>query len=79
MSVKDCLKRYPAMAENIFSGKKKTIVRRILESTSSKYDSRQLEEEIKQIVDSKALPNVSPHQPDFQFDEFHLPSDLCKT
>jgi hypothetical protein len=79
MPVEDCLRRYPEMAKNIFSGKKKTLLSRVIHNTSSKYDSKQLEAEIRRIVDGRALPNTAPHQPNFQFDEFHLPGGLCKT
>lgn len=79
MPVEECLARYPDMAQNIFSGKKKSFVSRLMQGTSSKYDSQALEAEIRKIVSIKAPMNVAPLQQDFQFDEFHLPLDLCKT
>ena len=79
MRVEDCLKRYPEMAQNVFSGKKRSKFIRIMTLTSTKYDSAKLEVEIKKIVEYKAPPNATPLQQEFAFDKYHSPYDLCKT
>jgi hypothetical protein len=79
MRVEDCLKRYPEMAQNVFSGKKRSTFTRIMTLTSTKYDSAQLEAEIRKIIEYKVPLNVTPRQQEFAFDKFHSPYDLCKT
>jgi hypothetical protein len=79
MSVEDCLIRYPEIAGNVFSGKKRSRFRRIVTLTNSKYNCTQLEEEIKRIVDYKVPRNATPYQDEFAFDKYNSPEDLCKT
>lgn len=79
MRVEDCLGRYPEMAQNVFSGKKRSTFTRVMTFTSTKYNSAQLEDEIKRIIEYKAPPNATPRQQGFTFDKYHSPYDLCKT
>jgi hypothetical protein len=79
MPVEECLDRYPEMARNIFSGQKRSTFTRFMSMTSTKYDGARLEEEIRKIVNHKTPSNVTPLKPEFAFDKYHSPQDLCKT
>jgi hypothetical protein len=79
MRVEECLERYPEMARNIFSGQKRSKFSRLMSFTSAKYDSARLEEEIKKIVNHRTPSNGTPLKPEFAFDKYHAPQDLCKT
>lgn len=79
MPVDDCLERYPEMAKNAFSGKKRSKIQRFITMTSTKYDGAQLESEIRKITNSKAPENETPRHRGFAFDKYHSPHDLCKT
>jgi hypothetical protein len=79
MRVEECLDRYPEMAHSVFSGQKRSTFTRLVTMTSTKYDNTRLEEEIKKIVNHKTPQNGTPLKPEFAFDKYHSPQDLCKT
>ncbi|KAH8597305.1 acyl transferase/acyl hydrolase/lysophospholipase [Bisporella sp. PMI_857] len=79
MSIDDCIQRYPPMAVKIFNGTKRSIVKRLIHGTSTKYSSDQIEVEIKKLVASKVGSPDRPLQETFDYEHFHMPYDLCKT
>jgi hypothetical protein len=78
MHVEDCIERYPKLAQSVF-GKKRSFFNWNRLSTTSKYDSGELETSIREIVQIRAPPGAAPHQEGFAFDDYHSPYDLCKT
>lgn len=79
MGIDECLERYPGLADSVFGeGKKRSVMRRIVKLTSTKYDSTQLEKAINAIIQTR-IPEREPRQKNFGFEQFHSPSDLCKT
>jgi hypothetical protein len=79
MPVEDCLKRYPTMAKEVFTKKKRSVATRIRKGTTTKYDSVPLETNIRNIVESRATADKAPRQPGYAFGMYPSPPDLCKT
>ena len=72
MSVDECIKRYPEMAQNIF-GRPRLSMRGLLKA---KYDSIYLEQEVKKIVSERKPGSVTAQE---RYDNYSSPDDLCRT
>ncbi|KAF4625720.1 hypothetical protein G7Y89_g12444 [Cudoniella acicularis] len=79
MPVEECIRRYPEMAEGVFTRKKRSWAKRIASMTLTKYDATPLQNKIMEIVSSRADPENAPVLSGFAFDEYPSPKDLCKT
>ena len=79
MPVEDCLLRYPQLAESVFE-KKRSILTRVRNKSSTKYDNEKLEKAIKDIVNARVPKSEkAPRQKEYTYLGFSSPEDLCKT